>query len=192
MLRRLMTRVLPAAAAVILFTAAPARALVDAAVTGGYTFAGDAEIIDDRYDGVRGQSLGVLVHLNYRGSLFTPGFGICWQKGRFDYDINGAKQYFILKSSWGPDFILMLTASSRTHPYLRMGFSIADDLEYDYGAEYKDKRRFFNSAWAAAGISFNVMENLNLLTEYQFCKTSLNSDHQVDRHSAQLGLMFIY
>ena len=169
-----------------------AFALVDAALQGGYTFHGDAEIVDDQFDGVRGYQYGVFAHLNVNTSLFMLGFGFATQKGSFTYDADGTDAEFILGSSWGPDVIFMLNISSMTRPYGRIGFSIMDTLKYDYGIEYKSKTRFLNSGWWALGLGFKVATAVIIFAEFQSYTTRMNEEHSLVRYMGNAGIMVAY
>ncbi len=166
-------------------------ALVDIAIHGGYTFRGDIEIVDKSYDGVNGQNFGIMGHLNLNADLFMLGMGVSYQKGEYKYDVNGDEPEFKLKSSWGPDFILMLKLRA-FRIYGRVGFSLEDSLEYDYGTDQKDKERYFNSWWQAAGIGLQIIPLLNLFGEFQRCTTNMNRDHQLERYTLNAGLMFLF
>jgi len=169
-----------------------AFALVDAALYGGYSFMGDIQIVDDEYDGVRGYQFGVFAHLNVNADLFLLGFGFATQKGDFSYEINGIDQEFQLRSSWGPDVILMLNVSSTSRPYVRAGFSIADSLRYDYGAEYKVKTRYLNSGWWALGVGLKVAPLVVIFAEFQRYTTHLNEEHELVRNMVNAGIMAVY
>lgn len=174
-----------------ILTPAPSFALVDVAIHGGYTFRGDIEIVDERYDGVTGPNFGIMGHLNLNADFFMLGLGVSYQKGEYTYDVNGDDAKFKLKSSSGPDIILMLKIS-RLRLYGRVGFALKDSLEYDYGTEYKDKERYFNSWWQAAGIGLEIIPLLNLFGEFQRCLTYMDRSHDLIRYTLNAGVMFLY
>lgn len=169
-----------------------AFALVDAAFIGGYTFQGNIEIGDEQYNDIKGYQFGVFAHLNANTDLFLLGFGFAFQQGSFGYKINGENQKFKLPSSWGPDVIFMLNISSTTRPYGRIGFSLVDKLEYDYGAEYKDKTRFLNSGWFALGVGQVVAQSIIVFAEFERYVTHMNNDHRLRRYMGNIGVMFVY
>lgn len=169
-----------------------AYALVDAAVLGGYTFMGDIEVHDEEYDGITGYQYGVFAHLNMNTDFFLLGFGFYSQKGAWSYDADGSDADFRLKSSWGPDIILMLNISSTSRPYFRFGFSLVDSLEYDYGIDYKDKTRFLNSGWWAFGVGLKVAPIVVIFAEFQRCTTRLNEEHSMARNMINAGIMLVY
>ncbi len=169
-----------------------AFALVDAAFIGGYTFQGNIEIGDEQYKDVTGYQYGVFAHLNVNADLFLLGFGFAFQQGSFGYDINGESQKFKLMSSWGPDVIFMLNISSTTRPYGRLGFSLVDTLQYDYGLEYKDKTRFLNSGWFALGVGQVVAQSIIVFAEFERYVTHMNNDHRIRRYMGNIGVMFVY
>ncbi len=169
-----------------------AYALVDAGVLGGYTFMGDIEIHEEEYDGIRGYQFGVFAHLNVNTDLFMLGFGFYSQKGMWTYDADGTDAEFKLKSSWGPDIIFMLNISSTSRPYARIGFSVMDTLEYDYGIEYKDKTRFLNTGWWALGVGLKISPLFVIFAEFQRCTTGLNMEHSMARNMMNAGIMLVY
>lgn len=169
-----------------------AFALVDAAFIGGYTFQGNIEIGDEQYKDVRGYQYGIFAHLNANTDIFLLGFGFAFQQGSFGYEINGEDQKFKLLSSWGPDVIFMLNISSTTRPYGRIGFSLVDNLQYDYGTEYKDKMRFLNSGWVALGVGQVVAPSIVIFAEFERYVTHMNSDHSLRRYMGNVGVMFVY
>ncbi|HPA71393.1 MAG TPA: hypothetical protein PKY31_03935 [Spirochaetota bacterium] len=171
------------------FAPTDARAMVDAALFGGYTFRGDVEIVDTEFDGVRGYQYGIFAHLNVKSDLFMAGLGFAVQAARLEYDANGTDAEFEIENSWGPDFLVMLTISSTMRPYGRIGFSILDSLEYDYGLEYKDKTRFLNSGWWALGVGIQMAPQVILFGEFQRFVTHLNEEHRMVRYSANFGIM---
>ena len=189
-----MKKLILTATIVVLAALAPsgAFALVDAALLGGYTFRGDAEIVNDQFDGVTGYQYGVFAHLNVKTSLFMLGFGFATQKGSFTYDVNDTDAEFNLGSSWGPDVIFMLNISSFTRPYGRIGFSLMDTLEYDYGIEYKDKTRFLNSGWWALGMGIQVAPMVIIFGEFQRYVTCMNEEHRLVRYMGNAGIMVVY
>jgi len=167
-------------------------AWIDGSVYGGYTFLGDVEVHDSDYDDVRGYDYGVMGHLNLNLSLILLGFGLNYQAGNFKYDTGDENADFQIKSSWGPDILLMLKISDTANPFVRIGFSFIDELEYDYGIEKKDKIRILNSGWWAIGYAYKPISYFLIFTEYQRCSTSLNEDHTLVRNTAHLGVMFLF
>lgn len=166
-------------------------AMVDAALFGGYTVRGDIEIVDSKFDKVSGYQFGIFAHLNVRADLFMAGLGFATQTGTFTYDVNGTEQEFEIKSSWGPDVILMINLGDTLKPYGRLGFSVVDRLEYDYGIEFKDKTRFLNSGWWVLGLGVQLAPSVMIFGEFQRFVTHLNEDHRLVRYSGNAGIMLV-
>ena len=166
-------------------------AWIDGSIYGGYTFHGDVEIVDSHYKDVKGYDYGAMFHLNLNPDMFLLGFGLNYQEGNIKYDMAGEEADFKIKSSWGPDIILMIKISDKANPFVRIGFSLIDNLEYDYGSKQKDKTRFINSGWWAIGYAYQPVPHLLIFAEYQRCGTNLNEDHTLVRNTAHLGVMFL-
>ncbi len=177
---------------ILSFVPSGAFALVDAAAYGGYSFLGNIEIGDEKYNGVKGYQFGVFAHLNVNTDLFLLGLGFATQGGDFSYEIHGVDQEFQIRTSWGPDVIFMLNVSSTSRPYARIGFSIVDSLRYDYGAEHKVKNRYFNSGWWALGVGVKVASLVVIFAEFQRCTTQMNEEHELVRNMVNAGVMVVY
>jgi hypothetical protein len=176
----------------IIFIPVHSFAWIDGSVYGGYTFLGNVEVADANYDDVTGYDYGAMAHLNLNLSFVLLGFGLNYQAGSFKYDAGTENADFRIKSSWGPDFLLIIKISEKANPFARIGFSIADNLEYDYGIEKKDKTRFLNSGWWALGYAFQPVSYIMIFAEYQRCGTNLNEDHTLVRNTGHLGIMFLF
>lgn len=171
---------------------ANAWALFDVSAEFGYTFYGTVEIIDDKYDHVKGFHYGFFGHININAELFLIGLGFAWIQGDFNYSMDGETQTFNIVSSFGPDIMCMLKVSSTTRPFARIGFSLFDKLKYDYGEEYKDKIRFLNSGWISIGVGQLLGEYFVVFVECQRHVTHLNQDHELRRYVANVGIMFAF
>lgn len=167
-----------------------AYAIADIAVIGGYTPYGKIEFYDQEYDSLKGYNYGVMGHLNVDTEVIMLGFGFYFHGEWLHYTFNGDTRDFTVKQSWGPDIIIMITASEIIAPYVRAGIALMSKLQYDYGYDKKEKIRFFNSGWLAIGAGIHLTEQILIFGELQRLSMSHDNEHSAKRYTLDAGAMF--
>ncbi|MCX8124808.1 MAG: outer membrane beta-barrel protein [Spirochaetes bacterium] len=165
-------------------------AIADIAVMGGYTPYGKIEFYDKEYDSLKGFNYGLMGHLNVDTEVIMFGLGIYYHGERLQYTFNGDKRKFTVLQSWGPDLIIMITASEIISPYARVGIALFSELKYDYGYDKKEKTRFFNSAWWAIGSGIHITQEILVFGELQRISMSHDNEHSAKRYTLNAGAMF--
>ncbi|MGQ9841983.1 MAG: hypothetical protein ACUVRK_00325 [Spirochaetota bacterium] len=167
-----------------------AFAIADIAVMGGYTPYGTIEFYDQKYDSLKGFNYGIMGHFNVDTEVIMFGFGFYFHGERLHYTFNGNTRDFTVKQSWGPDIIIMITASEIIAPYVRAGIALLSELKYDYGYDKKEKTRFFNSGWWAIGSGIHITEQILVFGELQRLSMSHDNEHSAKRYTLNAGAMF--
>lgn len=165
-------------------------AIADIAVLGGYTPYGKIEFYDKEYDSLKGFNYGVMGHLNINTDVIMFGLGLYFHGEQLQYTFNGDERKFTVKQSWGPDVIIMITASEIIAPYVRAGIALYSELNYDYGYDKKEKSRFFNSAWWAIGSGIHITQEVLAFGELQRLSMSHDNEHSARRFTLNAGVMF--
>ncbi len=165
-------------------------AIADIAVLGGYTPYGKIEFYDKEYDSLKGFNYGVMGHLNINTDVIMFGLGLYFHGERLQYTFNGDERKFTVKQSWGPDVIIMITASEIIAPYVRAGIALFSELKYDYGYDKKEKIRLFNSAWWAIGSGIHITQEILVFGELQRLSMSHDKEHSARRFTLNAGAMF--
>jgi len=165
-------------------------AIADIAVIGGYTPYGKIDFYEEEYDSLKGYNYGVMGHLNVDTEVIMFGFGFYFHGERLHYTFNGDTRDFTVKQSWGPDIIIMITASEIIAPYVRAGIALLSELKYDYGYDKKEKTRFLNSGWWAIGSGIHVTEEILIFGELQRLSMSHDNEHSAKRYTVNAGAMF--
>lgn len=165
-------------------------AIADLALLGGYTPYGKIEFYNKEYDSLKGFNYGVMGHLNVDTEVVMFGLGFYFHGEHLQYTFNGDERKFTVKQSWGPDVIIMITASEIIAPYVRAGIALYSELKYDYGYDKKEKARFFNSAWWAIGSGIHVTEEILVFGELQRLTMSHDNEHSARRYTLNAGAMF--
>ena len=186
----------------VLYFNANSFASVDAAVYGGYVFNGmygvSSGSMHTGFD-LTGPQFGLKGHYNLQlTTTLDLGLGAFFQYASYTVDLSGAgapSDIDLKRMAAGLDLNFIFAATSEVYPYIRVTYSLYDNLESDGD----DVSGNFKGFGFGAGVEYAINPNIRVFGEFMYERPSFElpdgvsaDDLYVTAMSVNAGLKYIF